>query len=72
LEAKFSSPPLLQEDRMRIIGTLSTQPVAINFDLQFQAIDGIWRINEMAITQASADAAQPIAGDKAKSSDQGK
>ncbi len=60
LDAKFSSPPLLQEDTMRIIGTLSTQPVAINFDIQVQAIDGIWRINEMAITH------QPIASDQGK------
>jgi hypothetical protein len=53
-------PEMTEGNELHVVGDFQTQPLRIQYDLLFLQIDGVWRINGMAVdavpVQASANA----------------
>jgi hypothetical protein len=59
LQPQFTQAPVIDQGNMlRMSGTLSAKPVAVNFDLAFQAVSGSWRLAGISIGPAKAVAGQ--------------
>jgi hypothetical protein len=55
LEPQFTLAPVIDQGNMlRMIGTLPTRPVGVDFDLAFQAVSGSWRLSGISIAPAKA------------------
>lgn len=71
LSPNLEKPPEFNEQRqLRLIGNFPTQPLQIRYELLFLQVDGVWRIEGMAVdavpAQAAAGAAKPAAAWKPK------
>ena len=56
----FTSPPrMVQPDVMRTVGFFGLRPKAIYFDLQFQWVQGRWRLYGISINPVSLPTEQP-------------
>jgi hypothetical protein len=46
---QLSQQPRIENGRLRMIGYFPTQPMRVNFDLQFEPSDGIWKLFGIAV-----------------------
>jgi hypothetical protein len=57
-------PEMTEGNELHVVGDFQTQPLRIQYDLLFFQIDGVWRINGMAVdvvpVQAAATAPAPV------------
>jgi hypothetical protein len=57
---KLPEPPSIDANkRLRIAGIFPGDPVQINFDLQFEAVGGQWRLFGIAVNPAKSASAAP-------------
>ncbi|MGA3307642.1 MAG: hypothetical protein ABSD08_03370 [Xanthobacteraceae bacterium] len=59
LDPHVSRAALNDQKMLDVAGTLETKPVPVNFELLFQPIDGVWRINGLAVLPVQSTAAAP-------------
>jgi len=61
LDPNLSQVELGEQNMLHIAGALATRPVAVSFELLFQPVAGVWRLNGLAITPTGAAGAPPLA-----------
>jgi len=61
LDPNLSQVELGEQNMLHIAGALATRPVAVNFELLFQPVAGVWRLNGLAITPTGAAGAPTLA-----------
>jgi hypothetical protein len=52
-------PEMTEGNELHVVGDFQTQPLRIQYDLLFLQIDGVWRINGMAVDAVPVQAAAP-------------
>jgi hypothetical protein len=58
---QLTQQPTIQNGKMRLVGFFPTQPMKVDFDLQFEPTDGMWRLFGLAVNlvQPKPVAAKP-------------
>jgi hypothetical protein len=57
LNPQLSQVQVNTQKMLHIVGTLATKPVPVNFELLFQAVNGVWQVNGIAVSPAPQSAA---------------
>jgi hypothetical protein len=55
-------PELTEGNQLRIVGDFPTQPLKIQYEMLFLQIDGVWRIDGLAVDAVPQQAAAPASG----------
>jgi hypothetical protein len=51
-------PELTDQKQLRVIGNFPTQPLQIKYELVFQQIDGVWRVDGVSVEAVAAQTTQ--------------
>ena len=54
-------PELTEGNQLRIVGDFPTQPLKIQYEMLFLQIDGVWRIDGLAVDAVPQQLAKPTA-----------
>ena len=55
----IKQPELTEGNQLRIVGDFPTQPLKIQYEMLFLQIDGVWRIDGLAVDAVPQQAAAP-------------
>jgi hypothetical protein len=54
---QLTSQPVIENGRLRLVGFFPSQPMRVNFDLQFEPSGGVWKLFGVAVNLAAQTAA---------------
>ncbi len=54
---QLTSPPVIENGRLRLAGFFPSQPMRVNFDLQFEPTGGVWKLFAVSVNLAAQTAA---------------
>lgn len=59
---QLSQQPKIENGKLRLIGFFPTQPMRVDYDLEFEPADGIWKLYGLSVNlnAAAQNPAQPI------------
>ncbi len=61
---QLTAQPIISDGKMRLIGFFPSQPMRVNFDLQFEPSDGVWKVAGMSVNLANVQVAQAAPGSR--------